>query len=82
MIDALEKSRVPKRQKDKPLRMPILACHKISGKGFVLIGRVDSGEISSTDMLIKVGATLDISALTREIAPPTVKFTKNNRYDH
>ena len=47
LLDALEKLRVPKRQKDKPLRMPIAICHKISGKGYVLCGRVDSGKLSS-----------------------------------
>lgn len=51
---------VPKRAKDKPFLMPIEGVFSISGRGTVITGRVEQGEISVNNTLEILGYNEDI----------------------
>jgi elongation factor 1-alpha len=55
LLDALnEMVIVPKRDLDKPLRVPISGVYKIKGVGDVITGRVEQGKVSPGDEVIFV----------------------------
>ncbi|WUR05142.1 elongation factor 1-alpha 1 (EF1A1) [Vairimorpha necatrix] len=62
---ALDFQEEPPRMNDKPLRMPIVQKHKISGIGFVYTGRIDTG-FAVPNMQVQIepaGVTTEIKTL-------------------
>lgn len=62
---ALDFQEEPPRYVDKPLRMPIVQKHKISGIGFVYTGRIDTGfAVPNMQVVIEpAGVTTEIKTL-------------------
>ncbi len=56
LVDTLDKYvPVPKRDKDKPFMMPVEGVFSIAGRGTVVTGRIDQGEVKIGDELEVVG---------------------------
>uniref|UniRef100_A0A914GUZ9 protein-synthesizing GTPase n=1 Tax=Globodera rostochiensis TaxID=31243 RepID=A0A914GUZ9_GLORO len=55
LIDALDALKEPVRLQDGPFLMPITNKHKITGRGSVLVGTIESGVVKKGDTLVVLG---------------------------
>jgi len=52
LLEVLDQIEEPIRMTDKPLRIPIQDCYKISGIGIVSVGRIETGVLNVGDRII------------------------------
>lgn len=53
LVDALDRLvQVPKRNNDKPFRMPLSGCFKIKGVGDVVTGKIEQGSVKPNDEVV------------------------------
>jgi elongation factor 1-alpha len=65
LIDALDSVKPPKRETDKPLRLPLQDVYKIGGIGTVPVGRVETGTIKPgmTALFAPTGLTTEVKSV-------------------
>jgi elongation factor 1-alpha len=67
LLEALDSVHPPKRPVDKPLRVPIQDCYKISGIGTVPAGRVESGLMKPGDHVIFAPSNIEADVKSIEM---------------
>ncbi|MHA1793583.1 MAG: translation elongation factor EF-1 subunit alpha [Promethearchaeota archaeon] len=71
LLEAFDKFKVPPKETDKPLRIPIQDVYKIKGAGTVPVGRVETGKIKVGDKVIFMpsGQTAEVRSIEMHHEP-------------